>query len=137
MQRYTEDSDRPAAASRLSQAVKGFQEMCQAPDYEHIEQAEKDKVLAECTSAASWLADKLGQQAQLPKTAPPAVVSTDIQKKLDTLERFCKPIMSKPKPKPAPPAEEPKPLESEDTAPAEGEAKAEEAKAEDKAMDLD
>mmetsp|Transcript_9470 Transcript_9470/g.34743 ORF Transcript_9470/g.34743 Transcript_9470/m.34743 type:complete len:813 (-) Transcript_9470:278-2716(-) len=144
VQRFTEDSDRPAAASKLTQAIKGFQEMCSAPEYEHIDQAEKEKVVAECKAAEAWLADKLGQQAQLPKTAPPAVVSKDIEKKLETLERFARPVMSKPKPKPAPPpAEESKSMDAEETGAAEGEAKAAEepkpdtANADSKAMDVD
>jgi hypothetical protein len=42
--------------------------------------------------------------AQLQKYDDPVLVSSDIQKKLDVLERVCKPIASKPPPKKEAPA---------------------------------
>ena len=73
----------------------------------------------ECGEAKAWLADKMGQQKALPKTAPLAVLTKEIENKKDMIERVCKPIMSKPKP--APPKEEPKPEEAAGKAEGEGE----------------
>merc|ERR1712216_1113644 len=73
--------------------------------YAHIEQGDKDKVTKECADALMWLQDKLAQQESNAKTAAPVVFTADINRKRETVERFCQPIMSKPKP--APPEEKP------------------------------
>ena len=61
-------------------------------------------MVKECTEAKGWLSDKVAQQAALPKSAPLAVLTKEIAARTATVERFCKPIMSKPRP--APPPEE-------------------------------
>ena len=61
-----------------------------------------EQVVKECTEAKEWLADKVAQQAALPKTSPPAVLTKEMIARKETIERFCKPIMSKPKPAPKP-----------------------------------
>ena len=53
-------------------------------------------------------------QAKIAKSDEPCLLTSDITKKRDTVERMCKPIANKPKPKPpAPPATDPAPMESE------------------------
>ena len=53
-------------------------------------------------------------QAKVAKCDEPCLLTSDITKKRDTVERMCKPIASKPKPKPpAPAAADPAPMESE------------------------
>lgn len=111
-ERYNEASARPTAASSLQATCKRFTEMATGSDaaYAHIEQGDKDKVTKECADALMWLQDKLTQQEQQAKTAAPVVFAADIDRKRETVERFCQPIMSKPKP--APPKAEPKPAEA-------------------------
>ena len=78
--------------------------MSNDPKFDHIELAEKQKVLNECVEAEAWLREKKQQQDQLPKYATPVLLSADVRKKAEALDRFCRPIMMKPKPaKPATP----------------------------------
>lgn len=83
--------------------------------YEHIEKAEKDKILAELDNARTWLVQARSKQDALPQTADPAFLSADLLARKNNLEKLAKPILSKPKPKPKPaetkPAE-PKPAET-------------------------
>ncbi|EPS72873.1 hypothetical protein M569_01884, partial [Genlisea aurea] len=57
-------------------------------------------VVNECVEADAWLREKNQQQDSLPKHAPPVLLSADVQRKAEAVDRFCKPIMTKPKPKP-------------------------------------
>lgn len=116
--RYKEESSRGPAAATLKQTASSFLGMLEDARYEHIEAEEKEKVNKECTAALAWLSEKEAQQAALAKNVDPALLTNDITKKSDMLERFCSPIMSKPKPKPKP--EEPKPEELKPEAAAEG-----------------
>ena len=121
-ERYNEAASRPEVASNLQAVCKRFTEMATGSDaaYAHIEQGDKDKVTKECADALMWLQDKLAQQESNAKTAAPVVFTADINRKRETVERFCQPIMSKPKP--APPKEEPKPAATEEKPAAEGDA---------------
>mmetsp|Transcript_5156 Transcript_5156/g.5955 ORF Transcript_5156/g.5955 Transcript_5156/m.5955 type:complete len:802 (-) Transcript_5156:760-3165(-) len=114
VERSKEEGTRQGAATTLSTVADVFIAQTKDAKYEHIDEKEREKVVAEAMKAKEWLADKMGQQAALPKTAPLAVLTKEIEAKKDTLERFAKPIMSKPKPapKPEPKAEEAKPAEA-------------------------
>ncbi|KAG2625009.1 hypothetical protein PVAP13_3KG160900 [Panicum virgatum] len=70
--------------------------------FEHIEISEKQKVINECSEAENWLRERKQQQDALPKFANPVLLVSDLKKKAETLDRFCKPIMTKPKPAPKP-----------------------------------
>jgi heat shock 70kDa protein 4 len=48
--------------------------------------------------ALEWLDDKEKQQKNLPKSAEPALLTSDIKKKEDVLVRFASPIVTKPAP---------------------------------------
>ncbi|KAK3268430.1 hypothetical protein CYMTET_23068 [Cymbomonas tetramitiformis] len=121
-ERYKESELRGPAASGLTAVADSYMAQCSDPKYEHIDAADKDKVYKECETAKTWLADKLAQQAALAKTAELAVLTRDITAKKETIERFCKPIMSKPKPAPKPdPKPETKPEETTEAPKAEGE----------------
>nr|POE50995.1 heat shock 70 kda protein 15 [Quercus suber] len=74
------------------------------PRFDHIDISEKEKVLNECVEAEAWLREKKLQQDSLPKYVTPVFSSADVLKKTETLDRFCKPIMTKPRPAPAKPA---------------------------------
>ncbi|KAJ1685412.1 hypothetical protein LUZ63_016802 [Rhynchospora breviuscula] len=104
-QRYKEWTERKPTVDQLVYCINSFREaaLSKDPKFDHIEVEEKQKVLNECSEAEAWLADKLQQQDALPKHAPPALLSADLKRKAETLDRFCKPIMTKPKPPPAKP----------------------------------
>ncbi|KAJ3701351.1 hypothetical protein LUZ61_005056 [Rhynchospora tenuis] len=104
-QRYKEWTERKPAVDQLVYCINSFREaaLSKDPKFDHIEVEEKQKVLNECSEAEAWLTDKVQQQDALPKHAPPALLSADLKRKAETLDRFCKPIMTKPKPPPAKP----------------------------------
>ena len=79
------------------------------PQFDHIDEADRERVRGECAAAEKWLADKLAQQAGTPRTQAPAVLSKEIAKKADALALFARPILSKPRPKPAAPPPPPPP----------------------------
>uniref|UniRef100_A0A7S0WU64 Heat shock protein 70 n=1 Tax=Pyramimonas obovata TaxID=1411642 RepID=A0A7S0WU64_9CHLO len=107
VQRAVEEGTRSGAAQVLDTVCGVLLAQCADDKFAHIDEAERAKVVKECTDAKAWLADKMGQQNALPKTAPLVVLTKEIENKKDMIERVCKPVMSKPKP--APPKEEPKP----------------------------
>lgn len=112
--RFKEESTRGKAITDLTYCITSFRAAAQAEDakYDHIEEGDKAKVIDECNKAEAWLKDVSQQQNQLPKTANPVLLTADLKKKAETLDRFCKPVMTKPRPAPPkPPAPEPKPEE--------------------------
>lgn len=58
------------------------------------------QVLNECQAALGWLEEKESLQKTMKKTDDPTLVTADIKKKEDTLNRVAEPIMTKPAPKP-------------------------------------
>ncbi|KAK1378946.1 hypothetical protein POM88_025690 [Heracleum sosnowskyi] len=63
-----------------------------------------DSVLNECAEAEAWLREKKQQLDSLSKHSTPVLLSADVKRKAEALDRFCRPIMTKPKPKLAKPA---------------------------------
>ncbi|KAK1391297.1 hypothetical protein POM88_010353 [Heracleum sosnowskyi] len=61
-------------------------------------------VLNECAEAEAWLREKKQQLDSLSKHSTPVLLSADVKRKAEALDRFCRPIMTKPKPKLAKPA---------------------------------
>ncbi|KAJ8756024.1 hypothetical protein K2173_024570 [Erythroxylum novogranatense] len=104
--RYKEHSERGSVIEQLVYCVNSYREaaMSNDPKFDHIDLAEKQKVLFECAEAEAWLREKKHHQDSLPKYAPPALLSADIRKKAEAVDRFCRPIMTKPKPAPPKPA---------------------------------
>ncbi|KAK1362947.1 Heat shock 70 kDa protein 14 [Heracleum sosnowskyi] len=104
--RYKEHSERGSVIDQLVYCINSYREaaMSNDPKFDHIEIAEKEKVVNECVEAEAWLREKKQQQDSLPKHATPAILLADVRKKAEALDRFCRPIMTKPKPKPAKPA---------------------------------
>ncbi|MBA0628090.1 hypothetical protein Godav_022867 [Gossypium davidsonii] len=105
-ERYREYMERGTVIDQLAYCINSYREaaMSNDPKFDHIELAEKQKVLNECVEAEAWLREKKQQQDQLPKYATPVLLSADVRKKAEALDRFCRPIMTKPKPtKPASP----------------------------------
>ncbi|EFJ49538.1 heat shock protein Hsp70E [Volvox carteri f. nagariensis] len=122
--RYAEDQTRGSAVEGLRSTLEHYRSLARSdrPQYAHISPEERATVLKECDAAQAWLDERLALQANLTKADEPALLTADINKKRDTVERACKPIMSKPAPPPptpppaaASPAAEPEPMESEAT----------------------
>ncbi|KAJ8773477.1 hypothetical protein K2173_004307 [Erythroxylum novogranatense] len=105
-ERYKEHSERSSVIDQLVYCVNSYREaaMSNDPKFDHIELAEKQKVMNECVEAEAWLREKKHHQDSLPKYASPALLSADVRKKAEALDRFCRLIMMKPKPAPAKPA---------------------------------
>uniref|UniRef100_A0A1J3CH11 Heat shock 70 kDa protein 14 n=1 Tax=Noccaea caerulescens TaxID=107243 RepID=A0A1J3CH11_NOCCA len=106
--RYKESQERGAVINQLGYCINSYREAAASNDtkFDHIDLAEKEKVLKECVEAEAWLREKQQQQEALPKYATPAFLSADVTSKADALDKFCRPVMTKPKPA-AKPAEAP------------------------------
>lgn len=98
----------PAAASSLRGACQGFLSALNEPRTAHLEEADKQKVSAECAAALAWLSEKEGLQRQVAKYDDPVLLASDAEKKEGMVRRVCEPILSKPPP-PPPKAAEPEP----------------------------
>ncbi|KAK7842695.1 heat shock 70 kda protein 14 [Quercus suber] len=86
-ERYKESVNRGAVIDQLVRCVNSYREAAVSndPRFDHIDISEKEK-------------------DSLPKYVNPILSSADVLKKTETLDRFCKPIMTKPRPAPAKPA---------------------------------
>lgn len=114
-ERYKEHTERGSVIDQLAYCVNSYREAAASsdPKFDHIDVAEKEKVLKECVEAEAWLREKKQQQDSLPKHANPVLLSADVKRKTEALDRFCRPVMTKPKPAPAKPATpEPQPSPS-------------------------
>ncbi|KAK6153671.1 hypothetical protein DH2020_013310 [Rehmannia glutinosa] len=114
--RYKEHTERGSVIDQLIYCINSYREaaMSNDPKFDHIDLAEKQKVLSECVEAEAWLREKKQHQDTLPKHATPVLLSVDVRKKAEALDRFCRPIMMKPKPaKPATPEAAPSPASSQ------------------------
>ncbi|KAG8643545.1 heat shock 70 kDa protein 15 [Manihot esculenta] len=105
-ERYKEYTERGSVIDQLAYCVNSYREaaMSNDPKFDHIDLSEKQKVLNECVEAEAWLRERKLQQDTLPKYATPVLLSADVRRKAEALDRFCRPLMTKPKPaKPATP----------------------------------
>lgn len=103
--RYIEDQARGPAAQALRQCCDSYLAFARndSPQYAHIEAVDRAAVTAEAEAALKWLSEKEAIQSTLAKYEDPILVTQDITKKRDTVERVCKPIASRPAPKPKAP----------------------------------
>ncbi|KAJ0960599.1 hypothetical protein J5N97_001524 [Dioscorea zingiberensis] len=117
-ERYKEYSERGPAIDQLAYCLNSYREaaLSKDPKFDHIEIAEKQKVINECSEAEAWLREKKQLQDALPKYASPILLSADLKRKTEALDRFCRPIMTKPKPPPAKP-QTPPPAETQPNEP--------------------
>ncbi|XP_043723280.1 heat shock 70 kDa protein 15-like isoform X2 [Telopea speciosissima] len=109
---YKDNLERGPAIEQLIYCINSFREaaLSNDPKFDHIDIAEKQKVVNECVEAEAWLREKMQQQESLPKYSPPVLLSADVRRKAEAVDRFCRPIMMKPKPaKPSTPTETPPP----------------------------
>eukprot|EP00741_Cyanophora_paradoxa_P025458 tig00000382_g24576.t1 len=119
--RAREAGARPKEIAALQAAIEAY--VCFATSteekYAHIEQADKDKVMNECNTVNSWLNEMIEKQSKLAKTDNPVLLSAEMIKKREALEKLATPIMNKPKPKPKPATPSPTPATPEATPAAE------------------
>ncbi|XP_048439740.1 heat shock 70 kDa protein 15-like [Pyrus x bretschneideri] len=121
-ERVKEHTERGTMIDQLAYCVNSYREAATSSDakFEHIDITDKQKVLNECVEAEAWLREKKQQQDALPKHANPVLLSADVRRKAEAVDRFCKPIMTKPKPaltKPAAPESPPTPPSQENEQP--------------------
>ncbi|KAJ4789187.1 hypothetical protein LUZ62_040433 [Rhynchospora pubera] len=111
-ERHREWSERGTTIQLLYHCINSFRNAAMTTDsrFGHIDQAEKQKVIKECIEVDRWIREMMQHQDALPKHATPILFSADIRKKAETLDRFCKPIMTRPKP-PPPKQQTPPPTE--------------------------
>ena len=118
-ERYKEWIERGPATDQLAYCINSFRgaALSKDPKFDHIDIAEKQKVVTECSEAEAWLREKQQQQDALPKYATPVLLSADIKRKAEAVDRLCKPIMTKPRPAPAKPQTPPPPSPEQSPAP--------------------
>ncbi|KAF3784621.1 Heat shock protein 14 [Nymphaea thermarum] len=99
-ERYKESLERGPVVQQLLYCINSFREaaLSKDPKFDHIDINDKQKVIKECREAEAWLRDKMQRQDGLPKYAPPVLLTADMKKIAETLDRFCRPIMNKPRP---------------------------------------
>ncbi|QRW08367.1 heat shock protein HSP70 family protein [Ceratobasidium sp. AG-Ba] len=100
--RYKEAEARPRAAAQLRETIGAYMSKVNEPDYAHIDEAERNKVVERCATEQQWLDDMSARQLEKPKTSNPILSSAEILRRRDELIYFSQPILSKPKPKPQP-----------------------------------
>lgn len=115
--RYVEDQTRGPVVRQLREACTNYLNLV-GPDapakYAHLTTEDREQVAKEAHAALAWLAEKESMQAQLSRQEDPALLTADVVKKRDAVDRACKPIVNKPPPPPPKPAaEEPKPAAEE------------------------
>jgi len=123
-ERKSEEYKREAALHELNETINRYRQSITDPKYEHIEKAEKDKIIAETNTLQNHFSTLFGKQSSLAKTATPVFYSGDVINKKKEFEKMANGILSKPKPAPAPaptpaptPTPTPNPNESSSSTP--------------------
>lgn len=119
--RKTDFEKREANYSELKKTIDHYRNAVKDAKYDHIEQAEKDKIVALCQETETWADGIIAKQRPLAKTAPAVLQPHELVTKKEAIERLANPILAKPKPAPPAPAPTPAP----EAPKAEGDAKAE------------
>merc|ERR1712079_391396 len=74
--------------------------------YNHLTDAEIDKVNKLIQEKSQWLNNAIGQLERLPKTSNPSTLNCQFISEKDAFEQVCRPILNKAKPKAEPPKQE-------------------------------
>lgn len=113
--RYKESIDRPQAFEDLGKSLqlikKAVLQYAENDEkYNHLEQADIDKVIKAVEEKEKWFEDKSNLINKLAKTEDPVVLVCQIKFEKESLEKTAWSILNRPKPKVEPPkVEEPKP----------------------------
>ena len=139
--RYREADERSYHIGELQKTIEQFHNLATSGDvkYDHIESADRQKVVDECAKKAAWLKESIAAQDKLPKFEDPKLLVKELKNTREGLVLFSAPIMNKPKPKVEPPKDTPKPESTPAPAQPNGDAPAtqEAPKAEPGNMDVD
>ncbi|KAH9666141.1 Heat shock 70 kDa protein 14 [Citrus sinensis] len=89
-ERYKEFTDRSSVIDQLAYCINSYREaaLSSDPKFDHIDIAEKQKVLNECADAEAWVREKKQQQDALPKYAAPVLLLGDVRRKAEALDRY-------------------------------------------------
>lgn len=89
--RQREQDARPKAERELREAISGFMEKVNAREerYSHLTEDDWNKVVEKCAGADKWIGDASAKQAERPKSAEPAMTSTEILKRRENLLYDC------------------------------------------------
>ncbi|KAG8747153.1 adenyl-nucleotide exchange factor sse1 [Ceratobasidium sp. 414] len=98
--RYREFEARPRAAAQLRETIGAYMSKVNEPDYAHVDEAERNKIVERCATEQQWLDDMSARQLEKPKTSDPILTAAEVLRRRDELIYFSQPILSKPKPKP-------------------------------------
>uniref|UniRef100_A0AAR2JG05 Uncharacterized protein n=1 Tax=Pygocentrus nattereri TaxID=42514 RepID=A0AAR2JG05_PYGNA len=109
--RYQESVKRPKLFEQLLSKIQRYSTIMEeykngSESYKHIDEPDMEKVRTCVRETHEWMATMRKSQEQLRPEDEPAVHSTQIHKKLQTLLNICEEIVSKPKPRVDSPAEE-------------------------------
>ncbi|KAG5016281.1 hypothetical protein JHK82_021950 [Glycine max] len=98
--RYEEFTERGTIIEQFVYCINSYRQVAMSndPRFEHIDINEKQKVINKCVEAEKWFNEKQQQQSSLPKYANPVLLSAEMRKKAEDVDRFCKPIMTTQKP---------------------------------------
>merc|ERR1712078_802624 len=101
-ERCAEDRSRGPACAALRESCARCKAMAHSDEekYSHISAEDRAKVEAECDRALTWLDEKEALQAGMQKTDAPILLSCEVKKKQEVVERVCNMNMFKPKPPP-------------------------------------
>ncbi|XP_016092759.1 heat shock 70 kDa protein 4-like [Sinocyclocheilus grahami] len=110
-ERYTEFEERPKAFDDLGRLLQQYMKIVEAyktkeEQYEHLDEAEVQKVDRMVNDVMIWMNSKMNQQSKQSLAVEPVVKTMEIQAKAQELFSTCNPVVTKPKPKVDLPKEE-------------------------------
>uniref|UniRef100_A0A8D0CK92 Heat shock protein family A (Hsp70) member 4 n=1 Tax=Scleropages formosus TaxID=113540 RepID=A0A8D0CK92_SCLFO len=102
--RCAEFQERPKAFEALGKQIQQYMKIVESyktkeEQYEHLDDAEIQKVDKLVSEAMIWMNSKMNQQSKQDLTLEPVVKVQEIQSKIKELFSACNPIITKPKPK--------------------------------------
>ncbi|KAK3526628.1 hypothetical protein QTP70_030838 [Hemibagrus guttatus] len=102
--RYTEYEERPKAFDELGKQLQQYMKIVEAfkmkeEQYEHLDEAEIQKVDKMVSEVMIWMNSKMNQQSKQSLSVDPVVKAAEITAKTRELFSGCNPIVTKPKPK--------------------------------------
>jgi heat shock protein 4 len=100
--RFNESETRPPALNEFWQTIGEYKGKAASTDpaYDHIESADREKLLAECERVSSLIKEHADKQATLQAHQDPVLLTKDLKERTNNLRIFGNGIMNKPKPKP-------------------------------------
>eukprot|EP00118_Oscarella_pearsei_P003244 m.13544 g.13544 ORF g.13544 m.13544 type:complete len:884 (+) comp25019_c0_seq1:140-2791(+) len=113
VRRFQENEGRQAAFDDLGKEIVHYRKILDLYSqkvelYDHIEEEEMKKVQEAVHVKQSWMTSKIQAQRKLAKHVDPVVLVSQIVSERESLEKTCKPIVTKPKPKVEPPKDDKK-----------------------------